>query len=503
MDSFLIVSERDPTGVAPRLYVLHKQFICLWGIFLFSGGIRLRKPNIIRQRLKAEEKNKLRNIEDIAKSYKAVLEFPSPSGSRTKIVAFNLYAEIMTSIDGTFFKKGQMKKKVNNPHEFIKASLAIDDALYPDLPFIGGSIGFAGYSYSFLFEEIDSPEMNPVGIPDFHFLYHTDYFIYSGDDFSECSHLHLDYEGERSEEELAKNMKYFREKLSTYSQASGNEMYLIHGIKSNTNKEKFIDTVNELKARIRNGDIFQAVLSQRWTGSFRGDPEDYYGKLKQEHPDTFHFHINFGSYHIVGCSPERLIAIDQGVIHSNPIAGTRRRGSTIQEDEEQIASLIADEKEKAEHVMLVDLARNDLGKICKPESVNIKRFMEIELFKNVIHLVSEITGLLNEAIHPMDAIKACLPAGTVSGAPKIRAMQLISEAEQERRGAYGGGVGFISYGGELDLALAIRMMVIKDQQIHFQAGAGIVYDSIPENEWYETLHKVGFKEDGINDFTYR
>ncbi len=462
----------------------------------------MKKPTIIRKRLEADERNRLRNIEKIVYPYKAVLEFPSPSGGRTKIIAFNLFAEILTGIDGTFLKKNQMKEKVNNPHEFIKASLEIDKSLFPELPFIGGAIGFAGYSYSFIFEDIEIPEENPVGIPDLHFLYHTDYFIYSGEDFSECCHLYLDYEGEFSEEQQLGNMQSFREKLSTYSEAAANPI-LIHEIKSNTNKEKFIATVNELKSRIQDGDIFQAVLSQRWTGSFTGEPENYYRKLKKEHPDTFHFHIDFGNYHIVGCSPERLIAINQGIIHSNPIAGTRPRGLSQQEDEEQISSLLDDEKEKAEHVMLVDLARNDLGKICKRESIDIKRFMEIEKFKNVIHLVSEITGEINEEIHPMDAIKACLPAGTVSGAPKLKAMQLISEAEQERRGVYGGGVGFISYGGELDLALAIRMAVIKNHQIHFQAGAGIVYDSIPKNEWNETLHKAGFKEAGMNDFINR
>ncbi len=464
----------------------------------------MKKPTIIRVHLSSEEQNKLKFISEINDPYKSVLEFPSPSDSRTRIIAFNRYAEIKMELAGTIFMQGdQIEKKVNNPHEFIKASLHIDASLYPDLPFKGGAIGFAGYSYNFLFENIEPPEMNPVGIPDLHFLYHTDYFVYSGNDLSECSHLHVDYESDQSREELIERMQGFREKLAISSKAAENRKYVIHGIKSNTNKEKFMVSVESLKSRIKNGDIFQAVLSQRWTGAFTGESEDYFRKLKKDHPETFHFHIDFGSYQLVGCSPERLIAINEGVIYSNPIAGTRPRGENLQEDEEQVASLLDDEKEKAEHIMLVDLARNDLGKICEPQSIRIKRFMEIERFKHVIHLVSEMTGVLKEEVHPMDAIKACLPAGTVSGAPKIRAMELISEAEQERRGAYGGGVGFLSYGGELDMTLAIRMAVIKDQYIHFQAGAGIVYDSIPENEWNETLHKAGFKEVGSHDFTYR
>lgn len=153
--------------------------------------------------------------------------------------------------------------------------------------------------------------------------------------------------------------------------------------------------------------------------------------------------------------------------------------------------------------MLVDLARNDLGRICRKESIRLHRFMEIEKYKNVIHLVSEITGTMADTIHPLDAVKACLPAGTVSGAPKIKAMELISAHEQEKRGAYGGGVGFISFEGRMDLSLAIRMAVVKDGKIHRQSGAGIVHDSIPENEWYETLHKAGLKEVALNDFTDR
>ena len=464
----------------------------------------MKKPKIVRHRLTADERENLTCLGDVKESYKAELEFPSKRGGRTRIVAFNLYAEVMTGLEGTVIvERNQKKSIIQNPHEFIKASIEIDESLFPDLPFKGGVIGFAGYSYSFLFEDIAVPSLNPVGIPDLHFLYHTDYFVFSGEESLECSHLHLDYEGEKSKEEILELMREYRGKLSRSTRATDRHEYSIRGIQSNTDKDQFIASVHSLKSNIRNGDIFQAVLSQRWTGAFTGESMDYYKMLKKDHPETFQFHIDFGSYQLVGCSPERLIAINQGSIYSNPIAGTRPRGANDREDEARISSLQNDEKEKAEHVMLVDLARNDLGKICKSESVRMKRYMEIEKFKNVIHLVSEMAGDLEDDVHPMDAIKACLPAGTVSGAPKIRAMELISMAEQERRGAYGGGVGFISFGGEMDLALAIRMAVIKDQTIHFQAGAGIVYDSKPENEWNETLHKAGFKEVGTHDFTYR
>ncbi len=279
--------------------------------------------------------------------------------------------------------------------------------------------------------------------------------------------------------------------------------YSIGLLNSNTTKAAFMEAVGSIKKHISQGDIFQAVLSQRWSGAFQGDSLAYFLKLKVQHPSSFSFYLPFEEYEVLGCSPERLLAVERGMIHSNPIAGTRGRGSTNSEDEQLERELLSDEKEKAEHLMLVDLARNDLGKLCRKESIKLNRFMEIEKYKNVIHLVSEINGSMEEGVHPVDAVKACLPAGTVSGAPKIRAMELISAHEQEKRGVYGGGVGYLSFEGNMDLALAIRMAVVKDGRIHQQSGAGIVHDSIPENEWDETLHKAGLKEVGSHDFTYR
>lgn len=255
-------------------------------------------------------------------------------------------------------------------------------------------------------------------------------------------------------------------------------------------KETFVKMVNQAKKYIERGDIFQVVPSQRFTSNFEGNPFSLYRRLRTSNPSPYMYYLEFDDYTILGTSPESLVKITDGIIKTNPIAGTKPRGKTKEEDERLEQILLNDEKELAEHRMLVDLGRNDLGRVSKIGTVQVSKYMKIERYKYVMHIVSEVIGELRDDVHVVDVVTSCLPAGTVSGAPKIRAMQIINELEQQKRGIYAGAIGYISINGNLDLAIAIRTMIVKDGKAYVQAGAGIVYDSIPESEYEETINKM-------------
>ncbi len=233
------------------------------------------------------------------------------------------------------------------------------------------------------------------------------------------------------------------------------------------------------------------VLSQRWEMETREKPFDLYRKLRITNPSPYLFYINFGDYQIAGSSPEMLVEVKGNKIYTCPIAGTRRRGINPKEDRILAEDLINDEKEVAEHVMLVDLARNDVGKVSKIDSVEVTQFMKVQNYSHVMHLVSLVEGEKKEKETNFSVLSSILPAGTLSGAPKVRAMEIIEELEKNRRGIYGGAVGYFSYEGNMDTCIAIRTMVIKNEKVYLQAGAGITGDSIPENEYEECRNKIG------------
>ncbi len=269
-------------------------------------------------------------------------------------------------------------------------------------------------------------------------------------------------------------------------------------IKSNFSKEKFLEAVGKAKKYIIDGEAFQIVLSQRFSIDSPSNPFNIYRGLRTTNPSPYMYYINFGNFKIIGSSPEPLIKINGKKILSCPIAGTKKRGANPKEERFLVGSLLNDEKEIAEHNMLVDLSRNDLGRVCKFGSIKIKKYMSVEKYSHVIHLVSRIEGTLDKTSTIYDALKSTFPAGTLTGAPKIRAMQIISELEPDNRGAYGGVVGYFGYDGSLDTCITIRTAIIKDGKAYIQAGAGIVYDSIPEDEWNETLNKAGALFKAIN-----
>lgn len=259
---------------------------------------------------------------------------------------------------------------------------------------------------------------------------------------------------------------------------------------SNLTEDQYLDMVRQAKYYITEGEIFQVVLSQRLQTKFQGDPLRLYGILRSINPSPYMFYLDFDNLQMIGASPEMLVRVEGDKVQHRPIAGTRPRGRNQQEDLALSKDLAGDPKERAEHLMLVDLGRNDLGRVCARGSVHVPQFMQVEYYSHVMHLVSVVEGKLAQETHPMEALKACFPAGTVSGAPKIRAMEIIEELEPTRRGPYAGAVGYISSTGNIDTCIAIRTILLSGGYAYVQAGAGIVADSVPQKEYQETLNKA-------------
>jgi anthranilate synthase component 1 len=260
---------------------------------------------------------------------------------------------------------------------------------------------------------------------------------------------------------------------------------------SNFTKSGYMEAVEKARDYIKAGDIFQVVPAQRWTQDFVEPPFALYRSLRRTNPSPFMFYFNFGGFQVIGASPEILVRVFGNEVTIRPIAGTRPRGATPEEDNALEADLLADKKELAEHLMLLDLGRNDVGRVAKIGTVRPTEEFIVERYSHVMHIVSNVVGELAEGKDALDAFFAGMPAGTVSGAPKVRAMEIIDELEPEKRGVYGGGVGYFSAGGDMDMCIALRTAVVQDQKLYIQAGGGVVYDSDPEAEFMETVHKSG------------
>ncbi len=259
---------------------------------------------------------------------------------------------------------------------------------------------------------------------------------------------------------------------------------------SDLNRSAFEAAVQKSREYIRAGDIMQVVLSQRLSIPYRAAPLDLYRALRTLNPSPYMYFADLKDFHIVGSSPEILVRLEDGTVTVRPIAGTRPRGSTPEEDEKLERELLADPKERAEHLMLMDLGRNDVGRVAKIGTVHVTENMVVERYSHVMHIVSNVVGELNDGMDAIDVLRATFPAGTVSGAPKVRAMEIIAELEPVKRGIYSGAVGYIGWNGNMDTAIAIRTAVVKDGMLYIQAGAGIVADSVPRNEWNETMNKA-------------
>ena len=365
----------------------------------------------------------------------------------------------------------------------------------PELPrFTGGMVGYFGYETIQYIEPRLKGEAKPdvLNTPDIFLMVSKELVVFdslSGKIFLivhvDPNKTHALDQGKQRLKELAENLQ---QPISTISNSE--ETKPVNFI-TEFDEDDFKKAVDETREYIRAGDVMQVVLSQRQSTDFTAPPINLYRSLRSLNPSPYMYYMNLEDFYIVGSSPEILVRLEDEEVTVRPIAGTRPRGIDAKNDLKMEQDLLSDPKELAEHLMLIDLGRNDVGRVAETGSVELTDKMIIERYSHVMHIVSNVTGRLANKLDAIDVLKATFPAGTVSGAPKIRAMEIIDEYEPSKRGIYSGAVGYISWDGNMDTAIAIRTAVIKDQKLYIQAGAGIVYDSVPENEWVETNNKAG------------
>lgn len=362
--------------------------------------------------------------------------------------------------------------------------------------FHGGLVGYFGYdTVRYVEPRLQNvPDDDPLDCPDILLMVSDELVVF--DNLSNRLYLivHADpahpdafAAAHRRLDELAQNLRDLQAGVPDYRAGkTADEQDFISGF----THDGFVDAVSKARKYITDGDIMQVVLSQRLSIPFKAPPVNLYRALRTLNPSPYMYYLNLGDFYIVGSSPEILVRMEDEEVTVRPIAGTRPRGKTETEDEALEQELLADPKELAEHLMLIDLGRNDIGRVSQTGTVDLTDKMVIERYSHVMHIVSNVTGRMLDGMSALDALRATFPAGTVSGAPKIRAMEIIDEFEPVKRGVYAGAVGYLSWSGNMDTAIAIRTAVIKDEQLHIQAGAGIVYDSVPEMEWQETMNKA-------------
>ena len=368
-------------------------------------------------------------------------------------------------------------------------------------PFMGGAVGFFGYDLVRTVEPLAEPNPDPLGLPDmalmlsdalviFDHLKHTVTILVNAD-------LQDEPDAERAYASAAETIAEIRGALAGPVPQAKHPAGLsgvagpraMPELQSNMSREDFEGMVARIVEYIFAGDAFQVVPSQRWSAPVPVEAFSIYRGLRAVNPSPYMYFLDFGDFQVAGASPEPLLTVSGSHVSTRPIAGTRPRGVTPEDDRRIAGELLADEKERAEHVMLVDLGRNDLGRVCEYGSVTVDELMEIESYSHVMHIVSSVSGTLRADVGAMDALRSVLPAGTLSGAPKVRAMQIIDELEPIKRGGYGGAIGYLSYSGDLDTAIHIRTVVVKDGVAHVQAGGGTVADAKPAYEYEESVAK--------------
>lgn len=407
---------------------------------------------------------------------------------RYSIIAFDA-VHYLSFKDG-YFTMDEKRYAVADPLKELEKYVLTTENLLTDLPFQGGAIGYASYDLASVYENLGTLPVDELDIPEMAFYLYESFVVYDHQKeklllVADNCYSHV------ATKVLKERIAKMTRELQTPSPLESKPVAKIQlTFSSNTQQQEFETLVEKAKEKIIAGDLFQVVPSQRLKAAFPYDPFDYYRKLRLSNPSPYLYYLDLPAVKIIGSSPESLVRVQGKRVTTNPIAGTKKRGATKEEDEALAKSLLADEKERAEHQMLIDLGRNDLGKVSAIGSVEVPLYMTIERFRYVMHIVSLVTGTLKKEASAMDALKATLPAGTVSGAPKIRAMQRIYQWEKVRRNVYAGAVGYLSQNGSADFAIAIRTMMLKDVTAYVQAGAGIVYDSDPTSEYFETLQKA-------------
>jgi anthranilate synthase component I len=387
--------------------------------------------------------------------------------------------------------------KTGSPLSAVKEILARYQPVSSEgLPrFSGGAVGFVSYDMVRFFEDLPEQTIDDLDVPDSQFIITDTMLVFDNvsqtikivsNAFVEGDDLTAVYE------ETTRKISALEEKLKT-PLARGTEPKEGDGsalsFESNMEEEDHKQAVNRIKEYILEGDAIQVVFAQRLKFSISRDPFDIYRALRTINPSPYMYYLKFGELQVVGSSPEVLVRLEEDKVEVRPIAGTRKRGVDEQEDQELEKDLLSDEKELAEHIMLVDLGRNDVGRVAEINSVEVNERFTIERYSHVMHIVSNVRGKLKKGLDCFDVLEAAFPAGTLSGAPKIRAMEIIDELEPTRRGLYGGAVGYISFNGNMDMAIAIRTLLIKDNTAYLGVGGGIVADSVPKSEFEETMNK--------------
>jgi anthranilate synthase component 1 len=376
--------------------------------------------------------------------------------------------------------------------------------------FSGGLVGFIGYDMVRFFEEIPDENPDDLGLPDAVFILTDTILVFDHVNHSIkiVSNVILPQVSPKlTQAEKARVYNQALEKIEIIHQGLkqpllDRKMSLTSArraaIVSNFKEAEFSGIVNKAKSYIKKGDIIQAVLSQRFKFKIKKSPFDIYRSLRSLNPSPYMFFLKLKDTTLVGASPEMLVRVEDGLVQTRPIAGTRPRGKTQEQDKKLEKELLGDIKEKAEHIMLVDLGRNDLGRVCRAGEVKVSEFMHVEKYSHVMHLVTKVSGKLDKKYDSYDVLRAAFPAGTVTGSPKIRAMEIIDELENIRRGPYAGCVGYFSFSHNLDTCITLRTIVIKGDKAYVQAGAGIVADSIPRKEYLESINKAKALVEAIN-----
>jgi len=384
------------------------------------------------------------------------------------------------------------------PLDELRALIAESHIDLPDdlPPISAGLFGYLGYDMIRLVEHLPNVNPDPLGVPDAVMMRPSVIVVLDGvkGEVTVVSPAWVE-KGETARAAYARAAERVMDAVRDLDRQAPNETRNLGDLSeaaepvSNTSKERYFEMVEQARDYIRAGDIFQVVPSQRWSQDFTLPPFALYRALRRTNPSPYMFYFNFGGFQVIGASPEILVGLKGGEVNIRPIAGTRPRGATPEEDKALEADLLSDPKERAEHLMLLDLGRNDVSKVTKVGTVNPNEQFIIELYSHVMHIVSNVVGEIRDDQDALSALLAGLPAGTVSGAPKVRAMEIIDELEAEKRGIYGGGVGYFSANGDMDICIALRTAVTKDEKLYIQAGGGVVYDSDPEAEFQETINK--------------
>ncbi len=400
----------------------------------------------------------------------------------------------------TIRRRGRADETITTHDPLAKLGRLLDDYRHVHLPalprFTGGLVGYAAYDLIRYYEDFGDGPPDDRNLPDLSFgLYRTMViFDHVSKTIKVTANAHVTDDPARA---YAEAIDAIEEIISVLREGRGHSVGEISlrdlpakGFESNFTRDGYMKVVEACKEYIRAGDIFQVVPSQRLAVETAASPFDIYRALRVVNPSPFMFLLNAPDVTLVGSSPEILCRVEDGLITNRPLAGTRRRGRTAEEDEALEKELLADAKERAEHIMLVDLGRNDVGRVAEPNSIELSDLLTVERYSHVMHIVSNVTGRLAEGMTALDALRVTLPVGTVSGAPKIRAMEIIDEFEPTRRGPYAGAVGYLDFSGNMDTCIALRTMVFAGGKVYIQAGGGIVADSVPESEYQETLNKA-------------